>query len=91
MSLVAVKENQAKDMKMKQNGSLAMGMLTGLLIIFISGSGLSFVTPEHYEKIKQEARAKEKPAEKSEREVPGKIQVHLPADSKSAPDGAKTR
>jgi hypothetical protein len=83
MSLVAVKKNQAEDMKMKKNACLAMGLLTGLLIIFISGTGLSFVTPEHYEKIKQEARSKEKPAEKSEREVPGKIQVHQPGEGQA--------
>ena len=72
---------------MKKNGSLALGLLVCLLITFSSRPGQSFVTPEHYEKIKQAARIKEKQADQAEREVPGKIQVHPPSESKPASGG----
>ena len=49
-------------------------------IIFLSlsfaGPGDSFVTPEHYERLKQEARTREKNEKKVNQEVPGKFQVH---------------
>jgi hypothetical protein len=76
---------------MKKNGALAVGLLAGFLITFSGGSGLSFVTPEHYEKIKQAARIKEKQADQAEREVPGKIQVHPPSESKPASGGTNKK
>jgi hypothetical protein len=75
---------------MKKTGLFGMGLLICFLITFTGGSALSFVTPEHYEKIKQEARAREKNDEKSTQqspEVPGRIQVHSPPTTNSTPAG----
>jgi uncharacterized membrane protein SpoIIM required for sporulation len=57
---------------------LVIGLMT-VYSIFIADStgGYAFVTPEHYEKIKQQAREKDKNQEKPiQNAPPGKIQVH---------------
>jgi hypothetical protein len=47
------------------------------LLIAQGTLGYAFVTPEHYEKIKQQAREKDKDQEKPiPNPPPGKIQVH---------------
>ena len=71
---------------MKIKGSFGMGLLICLLITFISGAGQTLVTPEHYEKLKREARETEKKDEKPNRqsqEVPSQIQDHHPAKARS--------
>jgi hypothetical protein len=46
--------------------------------------GYAFVTPEHYEKIKQEAREKDKNQEKPIKNAPlGKFQVHQPGEGQA--------
>ena len=57
-------------------------LVIGLMIVYSilsvdSTIGYAFVTPEHYEKMKQEAREKDKNQEKPIQNVPpGKFQVH---------------
>lgn len=52
-------------------------MMVYSLLMAYGISGYAFVTPEHYEKIKQQAREKDKNQEKPIQNVlPGKIQVH---------------
>jgi hypothetical protein len=63
-------------------------ILVSFFLVSTGVHGFAFVTPEHYEKLKQEARIKEKTESKADREVPGTIQVHPPADSKPAPAGS---
>jgi len=72
---------------MKKIGSVGMALLICCLFVSFSGSGFSFVTPEHYEKIKQQARIKEKNENKPAQEIPGKIQVHPLTESKPSPAG----
>ena len=46
--------------------------------------GYAFVTPEHYEKIKQQAREKDKNQEKPiQSPPPGKFQVHQPGEGQA--------
>ncbi len=46
--------------------------------------GYAFVTPEHYEKIKQQAREKDKNQEKPiQNAPPGKFQVHQPGEGQA--------
>jgi hypothetical protein len=58
----------------------------GLMIVYsflsaYSPWGYAFVTPEHYERIKKQAREKEKNQEKPTPNVPpGKLQVHPPGE-----------
>jgi hypothetical protein len=61
----------------------------GLMIVYsfltaYSSLGYAFVTPEHYERIKQQAREKGKTQEKPTQNVlPGKIQVHQPGEGQA--------
>ena len=61
----------------------------GLMIVYsfltaYSPLGYAFVTPEHYEKIKQQAREKDKNQEKPIQKVPpGKFQVHQPGEGQA--------
>jgi hypothetical protein len=64
---------------------LRLSIVVSCLLVAPGVPGFSFVTPEHYEKLKQEARSKEKNDPKSEREVPGRFQVHPPSESKPSP------
>lgn len=63
-------------------------VLVSCFLVSTGVPGFAFVTPEHYEKLKQEARIKEKTESKAAQAVPGTIQVHPPADSKPAPAGS---
>lgn len=67
---------------------LKLTVMAGCLLVSSAVPGFAFVTPEHYEKLKQETRIKEKTESKADREVPGTIRVHPPADSKPAPAGS---
>jgi hypothetical protein len=60
---------------------------TGILlagILFLSaGSTQALISPEHYERLKKEAQAKSKEAEKPQPQTPGKIQVHQPGEGQA--------
>lgn len=73
---------------MKKWSNVKMLILVSFLLVSTGVPGFAFVTPEHYEKLKQEARIKEKTESKADLAVPGTIQVHPPADSKPAPAGS---
>ena len=72
---------------MKTGFYLKTAIMAGCLLVSTVIPGFSFVTPEHYEKLQQEARIKEK-NDKAPPEVPGKIQVHPPAGTTSPPAGS---
>ncbi|MBI5586396.1 MAG: hypothetical protein HY892_21500 [Deltaproteobacteria bacterium] len=72
---------------MKKRFYLQVSIMVSCLLASTGVPGFSFVTPEHYEKLKQEARTKEKNENKPDREVPGKIQVHHPAEATPSPLG----
>jgi hypothetical protein len=65
-----------------------LAVIIGCFLVSNGVPGFAFISPEHYEKLKQEARIKEKTESKGDREVPGKIQVHAPHDSKAASGGS---
>jgi hypothetical protein len=67
---------------------LKLIVMAGCFLVSTGVPGFAFVTPEHYEKLKQEARIKEKAESKADLAVPGTIQVHPPADSKPVPAGS---
>lgn len=80
MSLSSMNEG---DPIMKKWFYLRLSILVSCLLVSAGVPGFSFVTPEHYEKMKQEARSKERQEERSKREVPGKIQVHQPGEGQA--------
>ena len=70
---------------MKKFSLMVIGGLVVYSILFsYSTLGYAFVTPEHYEKIKQQAREKDKNQEKPIPNVPpGKFQVHQPGEGQA--------
>ncbi len=62
-----------------------IGLITVYTFGFVGTTlGYAFVTPEHYEKIKQQAREKDKNQEKpTHNATPGSFQVHQPGEGQA--------
>ena len=69
----------------------AAGLFIGGIFILTAAGAQSFVSPEHYEKLKMENKTKAKEAEKPQSPAQGKIQVHQPGEGASPPWASQIR
>jgi hypothetical protein len=61
----------------------SIGLILGGILFLSAGSGQALISPEHYEKVKKEAQAKSREAEKHQPPAPGKFQVHQPGEGQA--------